>query len=90
MKSDIPFVKETLGIDFNAAIIKGRGNYLCIRKLLYVLKQADYELDIEERLQMVTVLSWAAWSDTGDISENIVTGRPGFYKTWAKMSVCRR
>ena len=85
-EKDIPFVKETLGIDFKAAIIKGRGNYLCIRKLLYVLKQADYELDIDERLQMVTVLSWAAWTKTGDISENIVTGRPGFFKTWAKMS----
>ncbi len=85
-EKDIPFVKNTLGIDFKAAIIKGRGNYLCIRKLLYVLKQADYELDIEERLQMVTVLSWAAWTETGDISDNIVTGRPGFFKTWAKMS----
>ena len=85
-EKDIPFVKETLGIDFKAAIIKGRGNYLCIRKLLYVLKQADYELDLDERLQMVTVLSWAAWTQTGDISENIVTGRPGFFKTWAKMS----
>ena len=85
-EKDIPFVKETLGIDFKAAIIKGRGNYLCIRKLMYVLRQADYELDIDERLQMVTVLSWAAWTQTGDISENIVTGRPGFFKTWAKMS----
>ena len=85
-EKDIPFVKNTLGIDFKAAIIKGRGNYLCIRKLLYVLKQADYELDIDERLVMVTVLSWAAWTTTGDISDNIVTGRPGFFKTWAKMS----
>ena len=85
-EKDIPFVKNTLGIDFKAAIIKGRGNYLCIRKLLYVLKQAEYELDIDERLVMVTVLSWAAWTTTGDISDNIVTGRPGFFKTWAKMS----
>lgn len=83
---DIPFVKKALGIDFKAAIIKGRSNYLCVRKLLYLLRQAESELDAEERMQMVTILTWAAGTDTGDISENIVTGRPGFWALWAKLS----
>lgn len=83
---DIPFVKKALGIDFNAAIIKGRSNYLCLRKLLYLLRQAESELDQEERMQVVTLLTWAAFTDTGDISENIVTGRPGFWALWAKLS----
>lgn len=85
-EKDIPFVKETLGIDFKAAILKGRSNYLCLRKLFYVLRQAEHELDSEERMQLATVLSWSVWTKTGDISENIVSGRPGFFKTWAKMS----
>lgn len=83
---DIPFVKKALGIDFNAAIIKGRSNYLCLRKMLYVLRQADAELDQEERMQVVTLLTWAAFTESGDISENIVTGRPGFWALWAKLS----
>ncbi len=85
-EKDIPFIRESLGMDFEAAIIKGRSNYLCLRKLLYVLRQADAELDNEERMQLVTILTWASWSETGDISDNIVTGRPGFWVTWAKLS----
>lgn len=83
---DIPFIKDKLQMDFKAAVIKGRANYLCIRKLQYILRQADSELDAEERMQMVTILTWASWTKTGDISENIVTGRPGFWVTWAKLS----
>lgn len=84
-EKDIPLLKNALGLEFNAAIIKGRQNYLCIRKLMYVLRQADQELDAEDRMRMVGVLSWAAWTTTGDISENILWGRPGFRELWAKL-----
>jgi ATP-dependent DNA helicase DinG len=37
---DIPFLKEHLGIDFNAVLAKGRSNYLCIRRL-YTASQRE-------------------------------------------------
>ncbi len=83
---DLPLVAEVLGVPFKTALIKGRGNYLCLRKLFYVLSHAEQELDSEERMRMLNILPWAAWSDTGDISENIVWERPGFYALWAKLS----
>lgn len=83
---DIPLVRQALGLDFKAAVIKGRRNYLCLRKLVYVLRQAAQELDREERMRMLNLLPWAAWSDTGDVSENIVSGRPGFGALWGKLS----
>lgn len=83
---DLPCVREALDLDFKSAIIKGRGNYLCLRKLVYALRQAQQELTVDERMQLLTILPWAAWTDTGDISENIISGRPGFHRLWAKIS----
>lgn len=85
-EKDLPLLRDVLDIDLKAAIIKGRRNYLCLRKLLFLLRQAGTELDHEERMRMLNVLPWASWSDTGDIAENIVSGRPGFAALWAKLS----
>ncbi len=84
-EKDIPFVREALDLDFKAAIIKGRGNYLCLRKLFYVLDAADRELDRDERMQMVVLLAWALRTETGDIAECVLTGRPNFGALWAKL-----
>jgi ATP-dependent DNA helicase DinG len=84
-EKDIPLVREALGLDFKSAIIKGRGNYLCLRKLLYVLDNVPRELERDERMQMVVLLSWALETETGDISECTLTGRPNFPPLWAKL-----
>lgn len=83
---DLPLIQRALGLDFKSALIKGRRNYLCLRKLFYLLRQAEKELEVDERMQMVTILTWAAWTSTGDISECILTGRPGFGHLWGKLS----
>lgn len=85
-EKDLPLLRHALNLDFKAALIKGRANYLCLRKLFYLLHQADWELDPEERILMLTILSWAARTETGDISENILSGRPGFSAFWAKLA----
>ena len=33
MEKDIPFLRDALGIDFKARLVKGRSNYLCLRRL---------------------------------------------------------
>ncbi|MHC4884989.1 MAG: helicase C-terminal domain-containing protein, partial [Planctomycetota bacterium] len=84
-EKDIPMVKEALGIDFKSALIKGRGNYLCLRKLFYLLDAADRELDNDERPQIALLLNWATQSESGDISECVLSGRPNFSTLWAKL-----
>ncbi len=85
-EKDLPLVRKALGIDFKAALLKGRRNYLCLRKLLYLLDQMEAELDGEDRMRLLNLLPWAAWTKTGDISENIVAGRPHFAPLWSKLS----
>lgn len=85
-EKDLPFLRDVLGVEFKSAIIKGRGNYLCLRKLMYLLRNAGVELDADDRMRLLNVLPWSAWTESGDISENIVAGRPGFYGVWSKLS----
>jgi len=69
-EKDIPLVSESLGGGVRAALIKGRRNYLCLRRLFHLLRSADYELDDAERFGLANVLGWAARTRTGDLSEN--------------------
>ncbi len=66
---DIPLLEEALGHRLDAALLKGRGNYLCLRKLLYILREAGSELDEVGREAILPVLVWAARTETGDIAE---------------------
>jgi len=66
---DIPFLKAHLGIDFEASLLKGRPNYLCLRKFMYTLQEASHELDDDERAQMLPIMTWATQTQDGDISE---------------------
>jgi len=59
-----------LGGGFKYALIKGRANYLCARKLLALLANADRELARNERLALLPVISWLAGIRTGDVAEN--------------------
>ncbi len=85
-EKDLPLLRKALDLDFKAALLKGRRNYLCVRKLLYILDSMDTELDGEDRMRLLNIIPWAVWSATGDISENIVAGRPHFAPLWAKLS----
>ena len=33
MQKDIPFIRDVLDLDFKAVMVKGRSNYLCLRRL---------------------------------------------------------
>src|SRR5579862_1283907 len=66
---DIPFLKRHLGVEFDAALLRGRPNYLCLRKFMFTLQEAAHELDDEERGQMLPVMSWAVKTSSGDVNE---------------------
>ena len=82
---DLPLLEGTLGLQFKSAIIKGRANYLCVRKLFYLLEEAERELTEDERLAFLPILAWAAETKTGDVAE--CTGFLAFrqHELWAKL-----
>ncbi|MGP1600730.1 ATP-dependent DNA helicase [Treponema sp.] len=66
-EKDIPAVRRLLGIDFKAALMKGRQNYLCLRRLHDSLAEADLFDEEKEVLQEIS--EWAKICDTGSISD---------------------
>jgi Rad3-related DNA helicase len=69
IEKDIPLLQHALHADFKAAVIKGRRNYLCLRKFLFLLSHAALEFDRRERVLLAALLVWSATSETGDLAE---------------------
>ncbi len=69
LEKDIPLLSAVLGTAFKATVIKGRRNYLCLRKLLFLLRHAAMELDPSERARLAAILAWSTTTETGDIAE---------------------
>jgi len=69
-QKDLPFLSKLLPGRFDAALLKGRRNYLCIRRFLHTVGHYQLELsEPEEYLALASLVSWAGTSKTGDISE---------------------
>lgn len=62
-RRDLPFLRERLGVDLPCALLKGRENYLCLRRLEEVRHQ------LLAREVLVPLLVWAARTATGDLDE---------------------
>ena len=67
---DIPFLKEVLQVPFEAVLVKGRGNYLSLRRLK---RAVDHSLDLfdkDEALQELgDILEWSRTTREGSLQE---------------------
>ncbi|HUX06700.1 MAG TPA: ATP-dependent DNA helicase [Acidobacteriota bacterium] len=64
---DLPFL-ASLGGSFKAAVMKGRGNYLCLRKLQLYRRQPLLK-GMEEVDQFRLIEDWVAETETGEFAE---------------------
>jgi len=68
INKDIPFLADILGCEFTACLAKGRGNYLCRRRLEYALrKQKGLFDDIGAELLQINI--WAKNTEDGSLSD---------------------
>lgn len=65
IQKDIPILKEATGYEYSETVAKGKGNYLCLEKLL--TNRSKFEMD--EKEDMETIQKWSATTETGDFSE---------------------
>ncbi|MBN1676809.1 MAG: hypothetical protein JXR37_37545 [Kiritimatiellae bacterium] len=66
---DVPFLREHLGVAFNAALVKGRGNYLCRRRLGLALKQGADLFDGSRETELERIRRWAEHTADGSLSD---------------------
>jgi len=78
---DLPFLEQCLPVRFGAALLKGRGNYLCLERWRQVLARG---LSPSERAELLPVVVWQRETASGDISENVAFRGQGYL--WSRIS----
>jgi DNA polymerase-3 subunit epsilon/ATP-dependent DNA helicase DinG len=80
---DIPSVRDALGLNLRSAVLKGRSNYLCPRRL-ETLRRLGPETAEEMRV-LAKILVWLLEADSGDRAEINLTG-PIERAVWDRIS----
>jgi DNA polymerase-3 subunit epsilon/ATP-dependent DNA helicase DinG len=83
IKKDIPNLQAALGIDLRAAVLKGRGNYLCPRRLDYLRTHGPK--DANEMRVLAKIMVWLLENTTGDRNDINLTG-PSEREVWSHLS----
>ncbi|MDR2900690.1 MAG: ATP-dependent DNA helicase DinG, partial [Treponema sp.] len=70
-EKDIPLVLSGLGKKLKVVLVKGRGNYLCLRRLEDALAEVVSEpgLDDSEAAELQSIADWAKTTQTGSRSD---------------------
>ena len=66
---DIPFLNAILPYEFSAVLVKGRSNYLCLRRLDNAAKRALTLIADEEADELVHINLWAKSTSDGTLSD---------------------
>ncbi|NPV26467.1 MAG: DEAD/DEAH box helicase family protein [Firmicutes bacterium] len=69
---DLPFLQSVLPIKFSAAMVKGRSNYVCLRRW-FELEENLLGSSPEERKNVLRLMSWLAQTRTGDRAELLLS-----------------
>lgn len=83
IKKDIPDLAAALNSEVRAVVVKGRGNYLCPRRLDSLRKTAPNNAD--ELRVLAKVLVWLQQGGSGDRGEINLNG-PNEREVWARLS----
>lgn len=66
---DIPFLQRHLGLDFKAALCKGRGNYLCLRRLQRTRRMGGDLFRPSQEAEVERLWAWAHETSDGSLSD---------------------
>ncbi|EFM09730.1 DnaQ family exonuclease/DinG family helicase [Paenibacillus curdlanolyticus YK9] len=81
---DIPLLHEVSPFPFRAAVFKGRGNYICLRKFDNKVRMREYVSPNEDVMTAAQMIIWLGETGTGD-QEELNFGNKGseFWETVA-------
>ncbi len=82
LNKDIPIARKVLPVEFEAALMKGRQNYLCPRRLERALQQATELFTTSEQAELMQIADWARTTRDGSLSDLPVEPDP---KVWTQV-----
>ena len=68
-RKDLPLLASMLSSPVRFALVKGRGNYLCLSRLERLLERREAELPQEAFTALARAVVWAFSTKSGDLSE---------------------
>jgi ATP-dependent DNA helicase DinG len=83
IQKDLPALREVLGLDLRAAVLKGRSNYLCPRRVEIIRHNSPK--DVDELRVLAKVLVWLDGNASGDRNDINLT-RPAEKDVWIRLS----
>lgn len=83
IKKDIPDLRAALDLDVRAAVLKGRGNYLCPRKTASMRSHGPSNAN--EMRVLAKIIVWQLENSSGDRNELNLTG-PAEREVWSRLS----
>ena len=83
INKDIPLIQSVLESEFKALLVKGRSNYVCMRKVAEIESEPGLLIDTDEDEEMNMLLNWV--KTTKDGSKSDLNFLPKF-KVWEKIA----
>jgi ATP-dependent DNA helicase DinG len=81
---DIPLLRELFDFDFEAVVVKGAQQYICLDRLREQASQLPFSLSGKEQKQLEKIQAWASGSQSGQRSELPFEPSP---KIWREVEV---
>src|SRR5205809_708852 len=82
LHKDIPILKKMLPVEFEAALMKGRQNYLCPRRLERALQSSKELFTGPEENELTRIAEWASKTRDGSLSDLSIEPDP---KVWTQV-----
>ena len=78
-EKDLPMLKQVLPVEFTFTMLKGRGNYLCTRRLHKAMQQSGNLFTSSEAEELQRIYEWSKTTQDGSLSDFEVEPDP---KVW--------
>ncbi|MCL5099241.1 MAG: DEAD/DEAH box helicase [Candidatus Omnitrophica bacterium] len=82
IQKDLPMLAQVLQVPFKFTMLKGRQNYLCRRRLVWAMKQADGMFTTPEIEELHRIYEWSKTTSDGSLSDFELEPDP---KVWAQV-----
>jgi len=85
-RKDLPFLTCALAPDLRVALLKGRKNYLCLRRWEVLVGELSEGLEADRLVHLAPLVRWLMETETGDIEENrAFLSEPGARELWGRL-----
>ena len=79
IEKDLPLLRTALSEPFKAVLVKGRANYVCLRKV----REFGREPDFFDEGESAAIVEWAENTRDGSLSDLGFTPKPGTWESFA-------